>query len=109
MAREDTFDLWRKYRVRPFFRWACRVERADTEDGFRISDHDGSVADAVFLHALRDHMSKPTNVIFSRPMGGKDGGSAVVRDVRYPGDMGHFESAVRQFDLALVGREKGAA
>jgi len=50
----DTFHLWRKYPAAPYFRYACTVQAADTEAGYRITDYDEHVADVTYLHGMQD-------------------------------------------------------
>lgn len=93
------FHLWRRYATAPYRRFACTVEKADTEDGFRITDYDENVADVHFLHSvthtLRSHHTVRT---------GEEDGTKIVENIEYvgPEHPEHFESAIRMVPGAVL-------
>ena len=101
------YHLWRSYRAAPFWRWACSVvEAPDTTQGFRIVGHDGDVADAAFLHALREHLDQPADGMVHVA---EDWGHADAVHTFQPGEPEHFDVAIRQFRMAKIGPEGVAA
>ncbi len=95
------FHLWRRYPTAPYRRWACTVEPADTDAGFKIVDSDRVVADAGFLHTLSDHMGRP------RPCAERTEDEAMVYVMVEPGSDSYFAEAIRSVPhtaLRSVGR-----
>lgn len=100
----EQVHLWREYRVAPFQRFACTIEEADTESGYRIVDYDPAVGDVTFLHVLHEHMQKPIPMHLAPEQPNPDG---IVDRVGWghPGQPGHFAEAVRQVPGATVRHE----
>lgn len=101
MAKQEQFNFWRRYNVKPFYRWACViVEDADTEQGYRVVDHDPHVADGTMLHALSDHFAKSHT---KRGGGFANGVNYEETGVIHPGEDGYFVTAVHtRFDMAAL-------
>lgn len=91
--------IWRKMEDPPYLRFACTIEKADTSDGYKLSDVDVSVADPGFLHDLAEHMVKPFHVRSSMAEGDM---TMEFASVRNPGEVGHFETAIRSIPNALL-------
>ena len=101
----DGFNLWRDYPTRPYRRWACLIEHADTPEGYRLSSYDPNVADAGFLHSLADHLRKPQLVADSI----HDGDTIIETAVWMPpGGAGHLDGAVRSAPGAMLGGPRSA-
>jgi len=98
------YHIWRQFDHEPYTRYGCTLEQADTPDGYRMVDSDPSVASMDFLHTLADHLRQPIGVQSAAVDG--DGVSHFMH-TRGPGEVGHFEAAVRSIPgayLCAVGR-----
>ena len=93
MARQ--FHLWRMFDQVPYLRFAVTLEAsAETEDGYRVVDHDPVVGDGVFLHRISEAMAKP---VFGSVGSVEPDGTIIEGTVwLHPGDDGYFPVAVRQ-------------
>ncbi len=99
----SSVHLWRRFRTGLRRRWAAEViEDEDAEDGYRILDHDPSVADPMFLHRLALHMAQPHPVQHHQPLEGEDGGHVDRVTLAHSGDEGHFQEAIRTLAGAFV-------
>jgi hypothetical protein len=100
MAMTGTFYLWRKYLTVPFLRYACTVEKADTEEGYRVADYDEHVADISFLHGMQDVLRA------HHPIrgGGSDSQGLTWESVTYAGPEhpDHLGTAIRLVPDAVV-------
>lgn len=102
MAEE--FHLWKHFNTAPFTRYACTlVEDASTEDGYRVTQHDPSVADVSFMHQLSDGMAKPRRVRDSIVDKTKD--ELTITEAIHTAmvkEPGHFEAAVYQIRGTII-------
>lgn len=55
----EQYHIVRSYPTRPFSRYACTLEQANTDEGFRVTDVDPAVADTGWMQQLSDHMLRP--------------------------------------------------
>ena len=92
--------MWRAYSSVPYDRYACTITYdPKAEEGYRVTDHEPSIADAQFFHSLADHMLLPQMV-----QEGIERDGAHVDEVYWvqPGSEVHFEAAVRSFPLTSL-------
>jgi hypothetical protein len=54
----EQYHIHKSFPTKPFQRYACTLEQANTPLGFRVVDADPDVADVAFLEKLSDHMSR---------------------------------------------------
>ena len=96
-GEETRFHLWRRFNVQPYRRFAMTVERAATDEGYEIVDHDPKVADSPYLAKFSGHMRAPMENV-------RDGGYASAgREGEYQemiplvqaGSLLHYENAIR--------------
>jgi len=98
---EKTWHLFREFPSAPYLRWACAlVEDPNTDDGYRIVDHDPMVADGGLLGGLAFHMRRPQRIMTGEVEDGVifDGLGTVN-----PGEPGYFQSALMTLAGTLVG------
>lgn len=88
------YEMYRDYHRSPYRRWACTIEAADTEAGFKILAHDPHVADDAWLHALGQHLTNPHIVRGAIDDDKQHGDAYSLVDHSHPD---HFHEAVRTF------------
>ena len=97
--------IWRNYSTPPYDRYALTVvEDASTADGYRITDHDGAVADSAFLAMFREHMARTALVSFGREL--PDGTILDGTKPAAPKEPDHFDTAVRSIPGAGLWNRK---
>ena len=96
---DRAFHLWRKYPTAPFRRWACTVQKTDTEDGFRVADYDPNVADIHFLHRMQGTLAAHHPI-----RGGREVDGVIDETISYegPDHPDHFETAIRLVPNAVL-------
>ncbi len=99
-----SYHLWASFPSKPYSRWACEIEEADTDAGFRIIRHDYKVADAMFLHRLANHLAKPIPITVM-----VEGADRFIsgRKIVHFGEPGHFDESIRVMDHVRVGTSPG--
>lgn len=96
---ERQYHLWRKYPTKPFTRFACSLEQAPTEEGYRVVDFDPRVADAAFMHRMAEALRAEHVGQSSEEYQGMIGER--LSWVQH-GDEGHFGIAVRAVPNAVL-------
>ena len=96
-GEETRFHLHRRFNDKPYCRYAMTVERAATEAGYKIVDHDPKVADAPYLSKFAGHMRSPMENV--RDGGyvtsGRDTECQGMLPVVSTGSLLHYENAIR--------------
>lgn len=94
----DQYHIVRSFPTKPFDRFACTLEPADSEAGYKIVDFDPDVADSMWLHQLADHFRKPQVVQTTETK--EDGTIVEKRAWVHAPSRAHFEGAVRTMERA---------
>ena len=97
---ETTFHLHRRYNMRPFRRFAITVTFDPKNPlGYRVIDHDSTVADVPFMTAFVAHMKKPQKV-WSGDI--EHGIAYTTHEPAQPGTKDFYKTAIRNVPQTAV-------